>query len=394
MKQFLYPLVATALITITPFLFTFEKGQDIVRGLLDYSVFALLLVYVYVRGNIKKTLLKRAFMGLIIFLIISVAWIDLQNILSLQHRTTGFWGVFPFITTLMALVLLKSVKTFSISQISISLFILFALHVFFLPLFPSQPLVEFPVIKALNNSVKMVKRDFLPASFKEQYEIIDTATITSRYIDSSRSNVVVLVESWGVPIDDSQRHTLYQIFDPISTVKGIHSRAYSRTRTAEREDLLAHIIKNQKGKDSVFLPQILSEQQVKTMFFFGGDSMQQNRFCYIKNIGFESSSFSTINKNDSLMLLKMDSTLQENVNTKVFIAWTTLDTHFPIPGDVFTLKKIYDQKLFNTLQGIADLAKKYPDIRFIVQGDHEPILSPKSFQELFYKRWVPFVILN
>ena len=43
MKRILYPLIATALITIVPFLTTFEKGQDIVRGLFGFSILALLL---------------------------------------------------------------------------------------------------------------------------------------------------------------------------------------------------------------------------------------------------------------------------------------------------------------------------------------------------------------
>jgi hypothetical protein len=40
------------------------------------------------------------------------------------------------------------------------------------------------------------------------------------------------------------------------------------------------------------------------------------------------------------------------------------------------------------------MARKHPETRFIVQGDHNPILSPVEFQEKFYKRWVPFVVLN
>jgi len=54
----------------------------------------------------------------------------------------------------------------------------------------------------------------------------------------------------------------------------------------------------------------------------------------------------------------------------------------------------YTERLAGTLQLVANLAKKYPDVRFIVQGDHNPILSPLKFQEKFYKRWVPFVVLN
>ena len=54
MKRFLYPLVATALITIAPFLLTFEKGQDIVRGLFALSILALLLLFTFIKEQPLK----------------------------------------------------------------------------------------------------------------------------------------------------------------------------------------------------------------------------------------------------------------------------------------------------------------------------------------------------
>ena len=56
MKKLLYPLIASALITITPFLITFEKGQDIVRGLFGFSEFALLLLFACARDRTKGAL--------------------------------------------------------------------------------------------------------------------------------------------------------------------------------------------------------------------------------------------------------------------------------------------------------------------------------------------------
>ena len=57
-------------------------------------------------------------------------------------------------------------------------------------------------------------------------------------------------------------------------------------------------------------------------------------------------------------------------------------------------ERLYYERLFGTLSVIADLATKHPDVRFVVQGDHEPILAPLEFQQKFYRRWVPYVILN
>ena len=87
MKKIVYPLIATALITIAPFLITFEKGQDIVHGLFCFSILALLLFFVLARdSSIKmKTVALLAIYSLLF--IVSVA--DLQNILFLQGKTVG-----------------------------------------------------------------------------------------------------------------------------------------------------------------------------------------------------------------------------------------------------------------------------------------------------------------
>jgi hypothetical protein len=97
----------------------------------------------------------------------------------------------------------------------------------------------------------------------------------------------------------------------------------------------------------------------------------------------------------------LDSLLSVQDSILRFIAWTTLDTKFPLLGfkdpyriDVAAVDSAYTERLAGTLQLIVNLAKKHPDVRFILQGDHNPILSPLKFQEKFYKRWVPFVVLN
>ena len=79
MKKIVYPLIATALITIPPFLATFEKGQDIVHGLFSFSILALLLFFLLVRdSSIKmKTVVLVAIYGLLFVASI----VDLQNIL-------------------------------------------------------------------------------------------------------------------------------------------------------------------------------------------------------------------------------------------------------------------------------------------------------------------------
>jgi hypothetical protein len=96
---------------------------------------------------------------------------------------------------------------------------------------------------------------------------------------------------------------------------------------------------------------------------------------------------------DSLIAFKIDSLLEDSLQK--FISWTTRDTQFPMQvSSVEELEKLYFEKLNQTLKRVALIAKRFPDVRFIVQGDHEPILSPLEFQKRFYKRFVPYLILN
>ena len=124
------------------------------------------------------------------------------------------------------------------------------------------------------------------------------------------------------------------------------------------------------------------------------------RHKYIRKIGFQNAIWMDSVAVDRVMAAKIDSLLNlkcdslENCQNRQFIAWTTRDTRFPISDDVAEVEKLYFERLFGTLRIIADLAKKHPDVRFVVQGDHEPILAPLEFQAKFYRRWVPFVILN
>ena len=376
MKKFLYPLIASALITITPFLLTFEKGQDIVRGLFGFSEFALLLLFACARER-SKGVLRGVLLVVITALMLVVAWIDLQNLLALKNWSTGFYGVIPLLTCALAVAMMAKVPSFT-----------------------------FPTISFI--------------------KVLDSVTVTRHYVDSLRSNVIVLVESWGIPRDDSRFTEELQIFDGVVQQLGVHSRMYSRTRTAEREDWIFGFIRDSvtQTKDTTFLPQEFAKKGFKTSFFFGGDSAEQWRYKYIYHL-FEKAYFGGFNPNarpfavngprldsslakaalsDSVMAAKIDSVLSDSSaldSAKQFIAWTTRDTKFPLQGlggayqgSADENDSAYTVRLMGTLRLIANLARRHPDVRFVVQGDHEPILSPIAIQERFYKRWVPFIVLN
>lgn len=423
MNRLLYPIVASALITIVPFLLTFEKGQDITRGLIGYEYFALLLLFVFLKDklpaslrvaiatkqSILKSLVSVILLCVIVCALFAVAWLDLQNLLAIKGWATGWYGVLPFVTCGLAIAMMWKVKPFSVSAISFILFVALIAHLFAYNHYAAQPLAQFPVVDYMSRTIpKPVARDSLPESFKAKYFTTDSATITRGFVDSTRTNVLVLVESWGIPLDSKRFAAQLQAFEGIPMQAGAHHRMYSRTRTAEREDLIYSVTRDSTGRrDTVFLPQVLQAQGVKTQFIYGGDSLVQMRNKYIRNVGFEETFFG-ISANsgveprtDRESAALLDSLLSVQDSALRFIAWTTLDTKFPLPGfkdpyriDVAAVDSVYTERLAGTLQLVADLAKKHPDVRFIVQGDHNPILSPLKFQEKFYKRWVPFVVLN
>lgn len=522
MMRLLYPLIASALITIAPFLLTFEKGQNIVRGLFGYSEFALLLLFAFVKSHfnvferaprdVLRSLRPRAsrefFMAVVpvlllvaIFaLMLVVAWVDLQNLLAIKGWVTGWYGVVPFVTCAFAVVMLWKTRGFSLPAVSFILFVSLVAHLAAYNYYAAQPLAQFPVVDYLTRTApKPVERKNLPRDFAARYEaaikaagidvvkndvenaaessadfdaantgivekdvvignatiaVSDSPSVTHDFVDTARSNVVVLVESWGIPMDPSRFAAELAVFKGIPLQVGVHHRMYSRTRTAEREDLMDFLRKDSSGRrDTVFLPSEFAERGFATTFLFGGDSAEQWRYKYIRNIGFqnvvwgveslnaESGTTSAVDLGgvqsgttsaavsvdvgsvkkesgdtqsgtapalaDSVMLAKIDSMLAhaERPNfpesDKLFIAFTTHDTKFPLPGfkDPYSgaadaVDSAYTVRLMGSLHLVADLARKYPNVRFIVLGDHDPILSPLAFQERFYKRWTPYVVLN
>ena len=395
MMNVVYPLIATALITITPFLVTFEKGQDIIRGLFCYSTLILLLLFVFVKAThwrLKPLLLLLIAVGLVF---ISLA--DLQNILSYKGWNMGWRVLIPVVTCSMAVFLLKPAMPMKMNGMSAFLFALLIVHFYLMSVCPGQPLLEFPVAKWLARTAPNLDwmRNNLTLEFKEKNNATDSVSITRYYVDSTRSNVVVLVESWGIPIDSAMFARELSMFEGSLKDYGIHFRMYSRTRTAEREDLLDSAWRDStRRRDSLFMPNRFATFGYKTAFLFGGDSTIQWRYKYIRNIGFQEAFWTDSVVADRIMASKIDSLLNTLDSAKRFIAWTTRDTRFPISDDAIETEKLYYERLFGTLQIVADLAKKHPDARFVVQGDHEPILSPIEFQREFYRRWVPFVVLN
>ena len=384
--------ISTALMTIAPYLLTFEKGQWIIRGLFEYGIFAVLLFYASLRKIFGE---KKWFVPAFYVLLVVLSWIDLLTILAEKKSDIGFYGLIPFVSSFAALALLKDTKGISIRNVNLVLFVSFFAHFGAMKLYPDQPLMQFSIPLYMAQSQQEEDRSYIPETMKSVYDVVHSVSITKEYVDTTRSNVVVLVESWGIPMDSTMFTKELAMFDGVLKERGIHFRMYSRTRTAEREDLLDSAWRDSTGRrDSLFMPKRFAELDYTTIFLFGGDSTIQWRYKYIKNVGFQNVILTDSAAADVVMAAKIDSLLSQSDSAKHFIAWTTRDTRFPISEDPVETEKHYYERLFGTLRIIADLAEKHPDVRFVVQGDHEPILSPLEFQRKFYRRWVPYVVLN
>ncbi|SHH66947.1 hypothetical protein SAMN05720761_12155 [Fibrobacter sp. UWCM] len=419
MKRLLYPLIASALITIVPFLLTFEKGQDIVRGLFGYEYFALLLLIVFIKNKLARFSLANrkkmpVYTGMTIILIslivtlVAIAWIDLQNQLAIKGWPTGWYGTLPFATCALAIAMVWKIKPFRFNAICFILFVALMFHLEANNRYAAQPLAQFPTIDYLERiAPKPVQRKRIAEDYKAKYIVTDSVTITRDYVDTARNNVIILVESWGLPLDIKRFERQTNLFNGITTAVGTHNRMYSRTRTAEREDLMQTCTRDSVTlhRDTTFLPKVFADIGFQTTFLFGGDSLEHYRYKYIRNIGFGEVIYGkTTSKGkqlrDTEIIARIDSILADTTQ-KHFIAWTTADTKFPMPEfpDIYysnadAIDSAYSSKLHNDFVVIANLARRHPETRFIIQGDHNPILSPVGFQEKFYKRWVPFIVLN
>lgn len=205
-----------------------------------------------------------------------------------------------------------------------------------------------------------VDKDSLSTYGVNEYRLLDRRPVIAQINKNPKKQVLILVDSWGVSHDKSVLEKEFSIFNDIPHDFAIHHRMANRTKHAERVEY---------RKDSS-----------EALFLFGGDSLEFGRLEYMQKIGYSRQLFCQ-KCSDSLMLAKLDSVMNEG--SFYTIAWTTQDSRY---GS--------EDSLMTTLKGIHSLAKEYPDVRFVVQGTHRPILCNPEYKRTFYEHWVPVVIGN
>ena len=205
-----------------------------------------------------------------------------------------------------------------------------------------------------------VHEDSLSFDYKSLYKILGKQSVSKQFKDSTRPQIVILVDAWGVPVQESVLAEDFSIFKDIPHIYSIHQRLANRTKHAERVEFRNDVSEN--------------------IYLFGGDSMEYNRPEYIREMGFSKTLFCQHCSNRA-MLEKIDSVLVQD--SLKFVAWTTQSSR---TGD--------RESLLHSLQLIANFAKKHPEAMIIVQGTHRPILGAPEVRRSYKAHWVPAVVLN
>ena len=205
-----------------------------------------------------------------------------------------------------------------------------------------------------------VCEDSLSEKYRAAYPLWNFRPVTEQIESTKDTTVLILVDAWGIPIEEAELEKEYRVFESVPHKFALHQRLVNRTRHAE-------LIEFKK-----FSPE--------AVFIFGGDSLEYGRKGYIAAMGFGEQIYCA-RCSDTVMLSRLDSILCESRFRTV--AWTTQNSR---DGD--------KMQLMDLLERIARLAQKHPDVRFVVQGSHRPILGTPETRRKNYSHWVPVTVLN
>lgn len=206
-----------------------------------------------------------------------------------------------------------------------------------------------------------VHEDSLSTIYKNSYQIMDKTPLRATLLDSARTNVFILVDAWGVPVDEDVLALDLKEFETQSHKFALHRRLANYTSHAEHAEFRNNF--------------------ASSIYLFGGDSLQFNRTEYIPEIGFQQALYCPSCPNNTI-IDRIDSILTEPEHPQ-FIAWTALAS---TAGDHNEIRQVLGQ--------IADLAKRYPEVRFVVQGTHRPVLCVPEIRNSYKAHWVSVAILN
>lgn len=205
-----------------------------------------------------------------------------------------------------------------------------------------------------------VDADSLTAEYADNYELLGKGQLFRRFADSTRTTVNILVDAWGVPFEPQLLREDFAVFKNVPHKEYLHYRLVNRTRHAEFAELRTG--------------------DTNSLYLFGGDSLEYGRNLYIDSLGYSGHVFCQ-KCSDSSMVTSLDSALF--FGTVKTLALTTQGSR---DGD--------REKLRITLNLIAEVARKYPKVQFIVQGTHHPTLGAPKIRRESFAHWVPALVIN
>ncbi len=145
MKSLICVSTAASLISIVPYLATFNRDHVTSHGLISLEIFILLLIFLKFRDLIKNQKILYAIFGIVLC---ALSWIDLLAITHQNDTSVGFCGIVPFATVPLALFSLKNATPFAWSHMNLIAFSILVLHFFILSFIPATPLLDFTTIRA------------------------------------------------------------------------------------------------------------------------------------------------------------------------------------------------------------------------------------------------------
>lgn len=175
-----------------------------------------------------------------------------------------------------------------------------------------------------------VHEDSLSQEYLGKYKILDKVPVTLQVERSKEKRVLILIDAWGVPFDEKKIAEEFAIFKDVPHMYAIHKRLKNVTKHAE------------------------------------------------------------------LVEFQVDSS-DSNVVANNFEELESLLTNLDYRTMVLTVRDSRDgseENLRNALKRISEITKKIPDVQFIVQGTHRPILGTPEKRREYYTHWVPVVVVN
>ena len=202
--------------------------------------------------------------------------------------------------------------------------------------------------------------DSLSVVYKERYRVLDASALIRLLKDTSRTTISIMVDGWGVPYDEKMLEQDFSLFKQQNVKYAMHRRSLGYTSHAENVEY--HI----GFAGGTFLTQgdsLICAQRADSAYW----KFEQSLCC--ENCG------------DSKMISVIDSLLSDSAQMR--IGWTARSTR---EGD--------REKLHEILKGLSDVASRHPDVQFIIQGTHRPILGTPETRRKYLAPWVPAVFIN